>query len=59
MNDSPKEKRKALIEAHKEKFAKTTIQERRESERRVLEFWSHFDKNIDVGSIKKERILHK
>ena len=56
MTDKQKERREALIKKHKEKMEKTTVEERKASEKKVLQFFSQF-KNIDIIENKVNGVL--
>ena len=58
MTDSQKEKREALIKRHKEKMERTTVEERKMSEKRVLQFFSKY-KDVDFLERKKEAVLSR
>ena len=58
MTDSQKEKREALIKRHKEKMERTTVEERKMSEKRILQFFSKY-KDVDFLERKKEAVLSR
>ena len=56
MTDSQKTKKEELIRRHKEKMENTTVEQRKESAKKVLDFFSQF-RDTDLSSMKRKVIL--
>ena len=58
MTDKQLERRNELIRRHTEKMSHTTVEQRRRSADRVINFFSQF-RDVDIDKMKEEAIINR